>query len=127
MSVRTERVASVIKAEVGNYLQRTFRLEEVGLLTVTEVRVTPDLRVAKIFVSVFGDQLKKDATMALLEQHRPDIRSVVGQAVRLRFTPDVVLALDTTMDNAMNLERIFKKIHEEEKNRGRKDDPDDAT
>lgn len=117
-------MASVIKEEIGTYVQRNLRMEDVGLMTVTEVRVTPDLRVAKVFISVLGEQPQKEASMAKLEEHKSAIRSAVGQAVRLRLTPEVTFVLDTTMDNAMNLERIFKKIHEEEKKRGQKDNPD---
>ncbi len=125
MSVRTERVASVIKAEIGSFLQRHFTLEDVGLMTVTEVRVTPDLRQAKVFVSVLGDKERKDKSMSQLEETKSTIRSAVGGAVRLRFTPEIVFVLDETMDNAMNLERIFKKIHEEEQNRTDSDKQDD--
>ncbi|MEK6650340.1 MAG: ribosome-binding factor A, partial [Bacteroidota bacterium] len=59
MGLRAERVASVIKEEVGGVFQRRFSIEEYGFLTVTEVRVSPDLRVAKIFVSIFGDAERK--------------------------------------------------------------------
>jgi len=124
VSVRTERVASVIKTEIGNFVQRHFPLEEVGLMTVTEVRVTPDLRQAKVYVSVFGEQDRKQIAMDLLEEQKSTIRSAVGQAVRLRFTPEIVFVLDTTMDKAVKLEKIFKQIHEEERNRTRKEDPE---
>ena len=127
MSVRTERVASVIKEEVGTFVQRNFLLDEVGLMTITEVRVTPDLRQAKILVSVLGDKEKKEDALAQLEEKKPVIRSVVGQAVRLRYTPELLFVLDTTMDNAVNLEKIFKKIHEEEENRTKPEGSDDPS
>lgn len=97
--------------------QRRFSMEEFGFLTVTEVRVTPDLRQARIYVSVFGDAARKKRSLALLEEHKPIIRSEVGKAVRLRFTPEISFVLDETMDKAMDLEALFKRIHDGEQTR----------
>lgn len=118
MSLRSDRVASVVKEEVGRLFQRRFSMEQYGFMTVTEVRMSPDLRQARIYVSVFGDEKRKERTLALLEEQKSVVRSAVGKAVRLRLTPEIAFVLDETMDKAMNLEAIFKKIHDEERNRG---------
>ncbi|MCU0452151.1 MAG: 30S ribosome-binding factor RbfA [Bacteroidetes bacterium] len=115
--MRAERVASVIKEEVGRMFQRRFSMDEAGLMTVTDVRVTPDLRQARIFVSVFGDAKRKERSLKLLEEHKSAIRSEVGKAVRLRLTPEIVFVLDESMDHAIHLEKIFKKIHLDEASR----------
>ncbi len=124
MSVRVERVASTLKEELSTYLQREFPMEEYGLMTVTEVRMSPDLRHAKVFVSVFGDDERKKKALTLLETQTGKIRSAVGRAVRLRFTPTLAFALDETVDRAMNLERILRQIHEEEEQRHRRTEGD---
>lgn len=98
--------------------QRRFSMEEAGFMTVTDVRVTPDLRQAKIYVSVFGDAKRKERSLKLLDEHTPAIRSEIGRAVRLRLTPEIVFVLDESMDHVMNLEAIFKKIHDDEASRG---------
>lgn len=115
--MRAERVASVIKEEVGRMIQRRFSMDEAGFMTVTDVRVTPDLRQAKIYISIFGDAKRKEQSLKLLEEHKAAIRSHVGKAVRLRFTPEIAFQLDESMDHAMNLEAIFKKIHQDEAGR----------
>jgi ribosome-binding factor A len=121
MSVRTERVASVIKEELGTLFLREFRMEEYGMITVTEVRVTPDLREAKVYVSIFGDADRKEKSLRMLEGHRPFIRSSLGKALRLRFTPDVAFFLDESLDRALKLEDILKRIHKEEGGRNAED------
>ncbi len=114
MSVRTERVASIVKEEIGIIFQRNFDMKEFGFITVTEVRMSPDLKIAKVFVSVFGDAGQKQKTLSMLEGQKSFVRQTLGHNVRLKFTPSIVFYLDETMDNAMNLERIFKKIHKED-------------
>jgi ribosome-binding factor A len=111
MSVRTERVASVIKEEIGTYVQRELPMSEYGLMTITEVRVTPDLRQAKVYVSVFGDGDRKKRSMKVLEDKKVAIRSAVGRAVRLRFLPELLFFLDETIDRAMHIETLLKQIH----------------
>jgi ribosome-binding factor A len=114
VSVRTEKVASIVKQEIGIIFQRHFDMKDYGFITVTEVRMSPDLKIAKVFVSVFGDSDRKQKTLGMLESQKAFVRQTLGHNIRLKFTPSIVFYLDETMDNAMNLERIFKKIHRDE-------------
>ncbi len=111
MSVRSEKVGSLIKEELGLLFQRNFSMADFGFLTVTEVLMSPDLKVAKVYVSIFGDKEQKKKSFARLEAQKPSIRSMLGHAVRLRFTPEIIFYLDETLDRAMKLENIFHKIH----------------
>ena len=113
MSVRVEKVASIIKEEVGVIFQRNFSMAEYGLITVTDVRVTPDLKIAKIYVSIFGDAERKKKSLAMIEGQKAFVRSTLGHNIRLKFTPDIMFYLDETIDHAMKLEGIFKKIHDD--------------
>ncbi|MEX0602564.1 MAG: 30S ribosome-binding factor RbfA [Bacteroidota bacterium] len=122
MSVRSEKVASVIKQEVGNIFQRNFGMQEFGFMTVTEVRMSPDLKIAKIHVSVFGDEKRKAKSLALLEEQKAFIRSEIGNKVRLKFTPSIVFYLDESLDRAMHIEHIINEIHQEREG----GDPDDG-
>ena len=112
MSVRSEKVGSLIKEEMGRLFQRNFSMAEYGFLTVTDVVMSPDLKVAKVYVSIFGDEERKKNGFAKLEAQKPSVRSMLGHAVRLRFTPEIIFYLDDTLDRAMKLENIFHKIHE---------------
>lgn len=111
MSVRTEKVASIVKEEIGVLFQRNFDMKDFGFITVTEVRMSPDLKIAKVYVSVFGDAAQKQKTLGMLESQKHFVRQTLGRNIRLKFTPSIVFYLDETMDNAMNLEKIFRKIH----------------
>jgi ribosome-binding factor A len=112
VSVRSEKVGSLIKEELGLLFQRNFSMTDFGFLTVTDVQMSPDLKVAKVYVSIFGDEERKEKSFAKLEAQKPSIRSMLGHAVRLRFTPEIIFYLDETLDRAMKLENIFHKIHE---------------
>lgn len=112
MSLRTERVASAIKEEVGQYVARECRDPSCGLITVTDVQVSPDLRIAKLYVSVLGTPEVKAATMKALGNRRKEIRAIVGSHVRLKFTPEIHIYLDETLDRVASIERLIRRIHE---------------
>jgi ribosome-binding factor A len=114
MSVRSEKVGSLIKEELGVLFQRNFSMAEFGFLTVTDVLMSPDLKIAKVYVSIFGDAERKNKSIAKLQAQKASIRSMLGHAVRLRYTPEIIFYLDDTLDRAMKLETIFHKIHEKE-------------
>ena len=113
MSVRTEKVASLIKELMSEIIQRNFRMEEFGLVTVTEVRMSMDLKIAKIYVSVFGDADKKKKLLAHLEVEKKAIRSELGYNLSLKFTPAISFYLDETLDYAMRIENLLNKIHKD--------------
>ncbi len=112
MSVRTEKVAHLIKEEFGLLIERDYRTSEMGFMTVTKVTVSPDLRLARIYVSVFGDNKTKERTLFLLNEAKKDIRQHIGKTVRIKFTPEIAFFIDDTMDYVANIEQLLKKAHE---------------
>lgn len=111
MTLRTDRVASLIREELGTFLSQRYQSSEFGLVTVTEVQVTPDLRIAKVYVSILGDDAKKKSTLKQLELDRKLIRTHLGANVRIKFTPDVHFHLDETMERVDRINRILDRIH----------------
>ena len=81
----------------------------VGFVTVTSVRVTPDLRRAQVLYSVLGDDAAKRATSAALESARPHLRSVLGRQVRLKFLPDLDFEEDDSFDRLQRIDQLLKE------------------
>ena len=117
MSIRTERVAELIRQEISQTLMRDIRTDGYGLLTVTEVFMTPDLRIAKVYVSHFQSGRSDDEILAFLDENSKEIRMAVGRAVRLKFTPELRFFVDKTLERVERMEELFRKIHEDEAGR----------
>jgi ribosome-binding factor A len=117
MSIRTERVASLLKEEIGALLVRDYNNPAYGFITVTDVRVTGDLRIAKIMFSVMGTPEVQKKTMAMLEGERSHIRGLVGSKLRLRFVPDLQFYHDTTMDRVHRINTLISEIHKQDSER----------
>ena len=96
----------------------------IGFVTVTSVRVTPDLRKAQVLYSVLGDEEAKRATSAALDSARPHLRSVVGRQVRLKFLPDLDFEEDDSFDRLQRIDQLLKESQATQKTSG---DDDSAT
>jgi ribosome-binding factor A len=93
---------------------REYRDPAYGFITVTEVHVTPDLRIAKIYVSIMGSTEVRALTLKMLEQRKGDIRSFVGSHVRLKFTPTVQFYIDETLDRVEKINRLIRATHKDD-------------
>jgi ribosome-binding factor A len=117
MSLRTERVASLIKEEVGMLFTREYRDPAYGFITVMDVHMSPDLRIAKIYVSIMGTPDIRTRTMEMLEHNKPEIRSFIGSHIRLKFTPSVQFYIDETLDRVEKIENLIKQIHKDDESK----------
>jgi ribosome-binding factor A len=117
MSIRTERVAQLIKQQISDTLTRDIETDGYGLLTVTDVMMTPDLRIAKVYVSHFQSGKSDDDVLRFLDDQARTIRMAVGKSVRLKFTPELRFYIDQTLDRVERLEELIRKIHEDEDQR----------
>ncbi len=111
---RPQRVAELVRQEIGSMLQRGLKDPRIGFCSVMSVRMSPDLRYANVYVSVYGTDKQKRDTLIGLGQSTPWIRRELGKRVRLRFTPEVRFFEDDSLDRAYRLEEVFEKIHEED-------------
>jgi ribosome-binding factor A len=86
----------------------------VGFVTVTAVRVTPDLRTARVYYTVLGEDPEKNATAAGLRSASGHLRRVLGDQVRLKFLPDLVFEEDDTNERADRVDELLRKIKEDD-------------
>ena len=114
MSIRTERVASLIKETVGVIVAREYSGTEFGFITVTEVRMSPDLKIAKVYFSIFGSSERQAKTMVMLNEQKQRIRGEVAHSVRLKFAPALQFYHDATMDEVDRINKLINKIHEDD-------------
>jgi ribosome-binding factor A len=96
-----EILSSVITAE-------GLKDPRVGFVTVTGVETTPDLRHAKVFVSVLGKQDERDACMEALEHSRGYLQSRLNAASRMKRTPQLEFQYDSTLDSALHIEELMR-------------------
>ena len=85
-----------------------------GFVTITGVDTAPDLRSAKVFYSVLGDEDEAESTARALERATPRVRSEIGKRVRLKYLPELRFEPDYGIEQGLRIERLLAEIHEQE-------------
>jgi ribosome-binding factor A len=112
MSQRTERVDELLRQEIGTLLAKEIGDPRIGFATITDVETTPDLRHAKVWVSVIGQKVDRDETLRALRAAMPFIQHELGKRLRIRRIPALHVHLD---DSAERGTRVLHLINELEK------------
>lgn len=106
---RSVRVSDLIKEEVADIIMNRLKDPRLGFITVTEARVSNDLRHAKIFFSVLEDD-KKDESLKILTSSARFIRSELAKKVRIKFIPDIVFKIDESIEYGAKINKILSNI-----------------
>ena len=110
-STRQRKVARLVQKELGQYFQRESILISPGkIITVTVVRMSPDLSLAKIYLSVFPSDNTEEVLQAITDR-RKTIRHNLGKIIRhqLRAVPELAFFVDDTLDYVNNIEDLLKQ------------------
>jgi ribosome-binding factor A len=107
---RPRQVADVVRAELARLLREELRDPQIGFATITDVVMSPDLRAAKVHVSVLGDAEAFRKTVAALNHARGYLRTLVGQNCGLRYAPDLHFAEDHTIERGARVDELLRSI-----------------
>ena len=106
---RAERVAELIREELGELLQCEVKDPRVGFATVIAVHVSADMRTARVAVSILGDESQKKQSMEGLASARNYLRRELAQRLCLRHVPAMVFELDRTEESAQRIEELLRQ------------------
>ncbi|MFH0839177.1 MAG: 30S ribosome-binding factor RbfA [Candidatus Omnitrophota bacterium] len=112
MGTRPERVAELIKEALTLILRDKVKDPHIGFVTITEVKLTGDLRFARVYVSIMGDETAKQKTIASIERATGFIRRQLGERIRIKFVPELRFIIDDSLDRSQHIDDILKKIKE---------------
>ena len=119
----------IVSQEVRRELSRLI-LEEVKdpriaqLTTVTDVYVAPDLKTAKVYVSVYGDEAVKKETFAVLRNAAPFLRSMLAKNLNMRHTPQLFFTADDSLEYGMRMDALIASVSAQNSDSDAEEDPE---
>ncbi|MFC7392591.1 30S ribosome-binding factor RbfA [Scopulibacillus cellulosilyticus] len=113
-NVRAYRVAEQIKKELSDIINNHLKDPRIGFVTITGVDVTGDLQQATVYITVLGDDEKKDETLNGLSKAKGFIRSEIGKRIRLRKTPDINFKFDQSIEYGNRINRLLHDLNDDE-------------
>ena len=112
--LRIEKLQELIKQEIGKILLMDIKDSRIGFVTVTGVEMTGDLREAKVFVSIMGNDEQIKSTWEGLQSALGFIRREIGKRIKIRFTPEISFELDKSLDYSEHIQKLLLKVKAEE-------------
>lgn len=112
MSVRQEKISSLIQETLSNIFLQKVLDPELGLVTITKTKVTPDLKIAKVYLSVY-EKDKRSYVLEHIDSIKGFIRSELAKKVNLRYTPELQFYIDDTMDYVEKMNEIFNNLKDD--------------
>ena len=109
MSDRIRRVNEALREVIAAAIAGEVQDPRIGFVTVTSVRTSPDLRSARVFVSVLGDEVARERTLAGLASSRPLVQAAIAREMRLKRTPTLSFHYDEGPERGIRLSRLLEE------------------
>ncbi|MBE6092822.1 MULTISPECIES: 30S ribosome-binding factor RbfA [Selenomonas] len=123
--LRVEKVQELMKQEISQIILRELKDPRIGFVTVTSVECTGDLREAKVYVSLMGNEAQVKACWSGLNSSLGFIRREIGKRIRLRVTPELSFALDKSLDYSAHIQELLLKIKAEDEAKAKDSAPEE--
>jgi ribosome-binding factor A len=109
MKYRKLRIQDQLREEISLIIQRETKDPGIGFVTIMEVKMTDDLKIAKVYCSVYGENEEKKKTIEALHRSKGYIKFLLGKRVQLKYMPDLEFILDDTFEKAARIEELLRK------------------
>jgi ribosome-binding factor A len=107
-------VADLIREEIASYLLNGVKNDRIGFITITDVRMTPDLQVARVYYTVYGSEKDQSETAEGLEESSSRIRRHLGGILRMRYTPKLEFFVDKGLEHSYKIQNLLGSVKKEE-------------
>lgn len=107
---RVMRIADAVKRALGNIIETKLEDPHKGFITITRVKMSPDLRIATVYYTVLGEDEQKAATKAVFTRSKSFLKNEIKPYITSRWLPDLRFFFDETMDEAQHINELLKKI-----------------
>ena len=114
MGNRQKRLGELFKQEISELITRKIKDPRVGFVSITSVDLSPDLRNAKIYISVFGSEKEKKSSLAGLNSATSFIKRELGRRLRLKYMPDIAIFYDESIEKGAHISAIIDSVIKEE-------------
>ena len=106
-SRRIERLAESVKQEASKVILYELKDPRISFITVTKVEVAPDLKRAKVYISILGDNLARRRTLQAIEHAKGFIQAKVGAYLQIRYTPVLTFCLDESIQKSLHISKLI--------------------
>lgn len=112
MENRQKRLGELLKHEISDMILREIKDPRIGFVSITDVEVSPDLRHAKVYISVLGTESERKSSLAGLRSAVGFMRREIGSRLRLKYTPDLSIVYDNSIEHGSHILELIDSVVE---------------
>jgi ribosome-binding factor A len=116
-TIRQRKIADQVKKYLSQLIDHRLKDPRKGFITVTGVKISGDLRIAKVYYTCLGDEEQRKNSQKALESAQNFLRNELGQYLNIRFTPELRFFYDDSLEYSQHINEIIKKIHKSEEDK----------
>jgi ribosome-binding factor A len=114
-SIRQRKIADQIKKTLSQIIDRKLKDPRKGFITLTQVKVTGDLRIANVYYTCLGGEEERENSHQALDSANKYLRNELAPTLKLRFTPELRFFYDESLDYSQHINKLIRQIHENDK------------
>ncbi|MFW6269707.1 MAG: 30S ribosome-binding factor RbfA [Bacillota bacterium] len=111
---RVRRLGELLKEEISKIIRQEVKDPRIGFVSITDVEVSGDLRHAKVYVSVYGNDKEKKDTMEGLKKANGFIRKLVGERITTYHTPEIIFRYDDSIEHGVYISKLIDEVRKED-------------
>ncbi len=109
---RSQRVSDLIREEIADIIMNKVKDPRLGFVTVTGAKITEDLKIATVYISILKEE-EKETTLEMLNSAKGFIRAELAKRVRMKFIPSLTFRIDESLEYGDRIERLLREIKKE--------------
>jgi len=110
---RSQRVSDLIREEIADIIMDKVKDPRLGFVTVTGAKITEDLKIATVYISILKEE-EKETTLEMLNSAKGFIRSELAKRVRMKFIPSLTFRIDESLERGVRIEKLLREIKKED-------------
>ncbi|MGB9678625.1 MAG: 30S ribosome-binding factor RbfA [Thermoanaerobacteraceae bacterium] len=115
MQYRSGRLSEEVKREISKMILEEIKDPRIkGMVSITDINITKDLRYAKVYISIFGTDEEKIETMEGLKSASGFIRHEIGKRIKMRYTPEILFEIDHSIEYGAHISEVLKELKSQE-------------
>ncbi len=113
VKLRAQRIAEQMKKEIASIIKSEIKDPRLGFVTVTSVELSNDLRHSKVYISVYGNDAKKEDSLNILKKATGFVRKELSRRIKLRYTPEIVFKIDNSIEHGVKIAKLLSKVKDD--------------
>jgi ribosome-binding factor A len=110
---RSQRVGDLLREEIADIIMYKLKDPRIGFVTVTGIDMAPDLKSARVFVSILKEE-ERESTLEVLNSSKHFFRSILSKRLKMKFIPHVEFRLDTSIEYGYKIDKLLKEIKDQD-------------